>query len=274
MVDERVVGERGLRVVVAPLQQRVARQALEVPPVLLDVLAVVPLRPRETEHPLLEDRVLAVPEREREAQLVADVGDAGHPVLVPAVRAGARVIVRERVPGVAALGVVLADGAPGALAEVRAPLVPRVRREEVVLGAAGGLGEPGVLGRRGSLGSACVSPPERRGGSRRRGASTRARARRRARRGGRRRCARSARRPRRRRAARSVRGARPTAARRGRSAAASPRFTTMSLRDSPPRQPHATRFGQVSLPSQPRRSPSCHSPSRKTRSRSAARSRS
>ena len=97
-MDELVVGERDLRVVVAPVQQRVARQTLEVPPVLLDVLAVVALRPGQAEHPLLQDRVLAVPEREREAELVADVRDAGHPVLVPAVRAGAGVVVRERAP--------------------------------------------------------------------------------------------------------------------------------------------------------------------------------
>ena len=148
VVDELLVGEGGLRIVVAPVQQRVARQSLEVPPVLLDVLAVVPLRPGEAEHPLLQDRVLAVPEREREAELVADVRDAGHPVLVPPVGTGPRVVVRERVPRVAARGVVLANGAPRALAQIRAPLVPRVRREEIVLGAAGRLCEPGVLGRR------------------------------------------------------------------------------------------------------------------------------
>ena len=162
VVHELLVGEGGLRVVVAPAQERVARQPLEVPPVLLDILAVVALRPCEPEHPLLQDRVLAVPERECEAELVADVRDARHAVLVPTVGAGARVVVREGVPGVAALGVVLAHGAPGALAQVRAPLVPGVGGEEVVFGAAGGLGEAGVLGRPGAL-AGCrhqVSPPK------------------------------------------------------------------------------------------------------------------
>ena len=148
VVDELLVGERRLRVVVAPAKQRVTRKPLEVPPVLLDVLAVVALRPRQAEHALLEDRVAAVPEREREAELVADVRDAGHPVLVPAVGARPRVVVRERAPRVAALRVVLADGAPRPLAQVRAPLVPRVRGEEVVLGATRRLGEPAVLGGR------------------------------------------------------------------------------------------------------------------------------
>ena len=98
VVDELLVRERGLRIVVPPAEQRVARQPLEVPPVLLDVLAVVALRPGQAEHALLEDRIAAVPEREREAELVADVRDAGHPVLVPAVGARPRVVVRERAP--------------------------------------------------------------------------------------------------------------------------------------------------------------------------------
>ncbi len=153
VVDQLVVREGDLRVVVAPVQEGVAGQALEVPPVLLDVLAVVPLRPREPEHPLLQDRVLTVPEREGEAELMADVRDAGHAVLVPAIRARARMIVRERLPGVATLGVVLADRSPGAFAQVRAPLVPRVRREEIVLGSAGRFGQPGVLGRRRGAGA-------------------------------------------------------------------------------------------------------------------------
>ena len=54
-------------------------------------------------------------------------------------------IVRERLPGVATLGVVLADRSPCAFAQIRAPLVPRVRREEIVLGSAGRFGQPGVL---------------------------------------------------------------------------------------------------------------------------------
>ena len=148
VVGELLVRERCLRIVVPPAEERVARQPFEVPPVLLDVLAVVALWPGQSEHPLLEDRIAAVPERERQAELVANVRDAGHAVLVPAIGPRPRVVVRERGPGVAALGVVLADGAPGPLAEVRAPLVPRVRREEVVLGAARRLREPAVLGGR------------------------------------------------------------------------------------------------------------------------------
>ena len=95
---------------------------VEVEVVLLDVLAVIALAVGEAEEPLLEDRVAAVPQREREAQAAARSslmpGDA---VLTPAVGARARVIVREVVPGVAAGAVVLAHRAPLALAEIRAP---------------------------------------------------------------------------------------------------------------------------------------------------------
>ena len=64
-------GNSRLRVVVAPAVPRVARQRVEVPPVLLGVLAVVALVAGEPEDPLLQDRVAAVPERERRGRAAA-----------------------------------------------------------------------------------------------------------------------------------------------------------------------------------------------------------
>ena len=93
--DQVVVRERGLRVVVAPAQPGAARDGIEVPPVLLDVLAVVALPVRQPEHPLLEDGVDPVPQRERERQPIEDVGHARHAVFVPAVGARPGVVVRE-----------------------------------------------------------------------------------------------------------------------------------------------------------------------------------
>src|SRR4029077_5071302 len=75
MVHQLLVRERRLRIVVAPAQQGVTREPLEIPPVLLDVLAVVPLRPGQAEHALLQDRVGPVPERERQTELMTDVRD-------------------------------------------------------------------------------------------------------------------------------------------------------------------------------------------------------
>ena len=132
-------GKRALRILVLALQVRVRRRAVEVEPVLLDVLAVVALAVGEAEHPLLEDRVGAVPQRQRQAQPLALVADPGDPVLAPAVGARARLVVGEVVPGVAVLAVVLAHRAPLALAQVRTPRLPRHRAgarllEALVLG--------------------------------------------------------------------------------------------------------------------------------------------
>jgi hypothetical protein len=101
------------------------RRRVQVPPVVLDVLAVIALVTGEAERPLLEDRVAAVPERECQAQQLVLVADAAEPVLAPAVGARAGLLVRERGPRVAVGAVVLADGAPGALAQVRTPAPPR-----------------------------------------------------------------------------------------------------------------------------------------------------
>src|SRR5262249_29710633 len=122
--DEVGIRERRLRVVVAPAVPRVARRRVEGPPVLLGVLAVVPLVPGQPEDALLQDGVAAVPEREPEAKALLDVAEAGQAVFAPAIRARAGVVVREVLPGGAAGAVVLAHSAPLALAQVRAPQVP------------------------------------------------------------------------------------------------------------------------------------------------------
>ena len=123
-LHEIAVGEGALRVLVQVLHVRMGRGAVEVEVDLLHVLAVVSLAVGEAEEPLLEDGVLPVPEGEREAEVLAIVGDAGQAVLSPAVGARPGLVVREVVPGVAALAVVLPDRPPLPLAEVRAPLLP------------------------------------------------------------------------------------------------------------------------------------------------------
>src|SRR5207249_6973177 len=123
-VHQIAVRERGLRVLVEVLHVRVRRRRVEVEVVLLDVLAVVALAAGQPEQALLEDRVAPVPQRQREAQPAVIVGDSGDAVLAPAVRARARVIVRKGVPGRAAGAVVLPNGAPLPLGEIRAPPPP------------------------------------------------------------------------------------------------------------------------------------------------------
>ena len=92
-LDEVGVGERRLRILVEVLHVRVRRRAVEVEVVLLDVLAVVALAVGQAEQPLLEDRVLAVPQGQREAEPLLVVGDAGQAVLAPAIGARAGLVV-------------------------------------------------------------------------------------------------------------------------------------------------------------------------------------
>ena len=96
------------------------------PPVLLDVLAVVALRVGQAEEPLLEAVVVAVPEGDAEVEKAEPVAETGDAVLTPPVGAAMGLLERERLPGIAARGVVLAHRAPLAGRQVGAPEPPRV----------------------------------------------------------------------------------------------------------------------------------------------------
>src|SRR5262249_15041280 len=114
----------GLRVLVEPLHVGVGRRGVEVEVVFLHVLAVVALDAGEAEQPLLQDRIAAVPEQDREADALFAIADPGEAVFVPPERARARLIERKIPPGVAVRAVVLATRAPCPLADVRAPSLP------------------------------------------------------------------------------------------------------------------------------------------------------
>src|SRR3989442_5921292 len=100
------------------------RRAVEVEVVLLDVLPVIALDVGEAEQSLRDDRILAVPQGQREAEKLLVVGDPGQAVFPPTIGAGARLVVAEVLPRVAAFAVILANGAPLPLAQIRAPLLP------------------------------------------------------------------------------------------------------------------------------------------------------
>src|SRR6516165_1158937 len=122
--DEPFVRIGGLRVLVEIAQPAVARRSIDVEIIFLDVLAVVAFVAGQAEGTLFEDRVAAVPQRERETQTLLLVAQSAQPVLVPAIGAGARLVVAKMVPGIAMGAVILADGAPGALRQIRAPQTP------------------------------------------------------------------------------------------------------------------------------------------------------
>src|SRR4029077_10022382 len=92
-VNKVFVRELGLRIVVTPAIPGVTWQCVEVPPVLLDILAVVALCAGQAERALLEDRVPAVPQRQAEAEPLLDVAEAGQAVLAPSIGTGPGLVV-------------------------------------------------------------------------------------------------------------------------------------------------------------------------------------
>src|SRR5205085_968995 len=92
------------------------------------------------EEAFLQDGIARVPQREREAELLVRIADAGKSVLAPAIRAAAGVVVRKIFPRGAARAVILTHGPPLTFGEVRSPALP-------LLHAGGILGEPAAFGR-------------------------------------------------------------------------------------------------------------------------------
>ena len=119
-----LVGEGPLRILVQHLEIGVGRRGVEEVVQLLHVLAVVAFAVGQAEEPLLENRIVAVPQRQRETEALFVIGEAGDAVLAPAVGLAAGVIVRQVVPGRAVGAVVLANRAPLTLGEIGSPLPP------------------------------------------------------------------------------------------------------------------------------------------------------
>src|SRR5690349_7739281 len=93
----------------------------EVVVVFLLVLPVVALCVTQAEQSLLQDRIPAVPESQRETQNLVPVADAGQSVFAPPICPAASHVVRQVVPGVSICGVVLAHRSPLPFADVRTP---------------------------------------------------------------------------------------------------------------------------------------------------------
>ena len=100
------------------------RRAVEVIIIFLDVFAVIALAVGQAERPLLQDRILAVPQDQRKTQPLVIVTETGETILAPVIGPRAGLVVAEIVPRIPVAAVVLTDGAPLAFAEIRSPLFP------------------------------------------------------------------------------------------------------------------------------------------------------
>ena len=101
------------------------RSVVEVEVVFLHVLAVIALAVGQTKQALFQNRVPAVPQGDRETQLLFVIGDTRQTVLSPAVGTRMALVMAEVVPRISILAVVLANRAPLPLAEVGSPFLPR-----------------------------------------------------------------------------------------------------------------------------------------------------
>jgi hypothetical protein len=86
---------------------------------------VITLRIRQAKEALLENRVAFVPKHQCQAKVLRAIADAGNAIFAPAIGPAAGVIMREIFPGGAARAVILADGSPLAVGDVRPPAPPK-----------------------------------------------------------------------------------------------------------------------------------------------------
>src|ERR1700720_107491 len=97
---------------------------IEVEPVFFDVLAVVSLIAGESKHAFLENRIPAIPQRQREDQELVTIANAGNAIFTPAISLAARHVVGEELPRASIRTVIFSDAPPGTLADIGPPSAP------------------------------------------------------------------------------------------------------------------------------------------------------
>src|SRR5881397_3496381 len=124
---ELAIGKRCLGILVKVFHIGMGRGGVEVKVVLLDVFSMVPFVPGETEEPLFENRIPAIPQGQGKTETLMVVTDPGQTVFAPAIGPGAGMVMRKKVPRRTGGTVVFAHRAPLAFGEVWPP-PPPVRR--------------------------------------------------------------------------------------------------------------------------------------------------
>ena len=98
LLDQPRIRKFGLGIFIERLQIRMGRRGIEVKIAFFHVLAVIALAVGEAEEPLLQNRILAVPQRQRETEPALAVGEAEQPVLAPTISAATGVVVWKILP--------------------------------------------------------------------------------------------------------------------------------------------------------------------------------
>src|SRR5207245_4618591 len=84
--DELAIRKLGLRIFVERFQVGSCRRGIQIEIFLLHILAMVAFRAGQTEKPLFENRITAIPESQRKANPALTISDAEQSVLAPAIR--------------------------------------------------------------------------------------------------------------------------------------------------------------------------------------------
>src|SRR4029077_20042512 len=87
------------------------------------------------EQPFFQNRVPAVPHRQREANHLMAIADSRDAIFAPTISARASVVVRKKLPGGAARAVVFAHSSPLPLRKIRPPTLPILLARAIVLQA-------------------------------------------------------------------------------------------------------------------------------------------
>mmetsp|Transcript_1687 Transcript_1687/g.2883 ORF Transcript_1687/g.2883 Transcript_1687/m.2883 type:complete len:232 (-) Transcript_1687:365-1060(-) len=119
-----LVGIRRLRILVASVHVRMGWGAVQEIVELLAILSVVAFRVGQPIETLLEDSILVIPQGEAVADTLLFIAESQQAVLTPSVCAAACVFVGKEPPRIAVLTVILPDGGPLAISQVRPPELP------------------------------------------------------------------------------------------------------------------------------------------------------
>src|SRR5436305_11270976 len=124
LINQLLIREFLLRILVQRLHVGMRRRVVEVEVAFLYIFSVIAFRSAQSEEPLLQKRIAAIPHRHSKADELMPITKPGNTILVPAIRTRSRLIVREVTPGVSVRTVVLTDRTPRALAEIGPPALP------------------------------------------------------------------------------------------------------------------------------------------------------
>src|SRR5271165_1564606 len=124
LVQQPLVRVFPLSVLVQHAQITVRWRGIEIEVLLLYVLAMVSLVPRQSKEPFFEDSVFAIPHRQRKTDHLVAVADPPDSVFTPAIRSAVRMFKRKKLPGAASRAIVFPHRSPLPFRKIRPPALP------------------------------------------------------------------------------------------------------------------------------------------------------